>query len=76
MTTDFCREILALQDDADFLRQLLHAHDQLSSRSLYDDGPLAWLLLRREYAEQMAVVEQRLAGLVRHESPQALQPQP
>ena len=76
MTTDFCREILTLQDDADHLRELLHAHDQLSSRSLYDDSPLAWLLLRREYAEQLAVVEQRLADLVRRESPQVLQPQP
>jgi hypothetical protein len=74
MTTDFCREILTLQDDADHLRELLH--DQLSSRLLYDDSPLAWLLLRREYAEQLAVVEQRLADLVRRESPQVLQPQP
>ena len=74
MTTDFCREILTLQDDADHLRELLYAHDH--SRSLYDDSPLAWRLLRREYAEQLAVVEQRLADLVRRESPQALQPQP
>ena len=76
MTTDFCREILSLQDDADHLRELLHAHDQFSSGSLYDGSSLAWLLLRREYAEQLALVEQRLADLVRRESPPALQSQP
>ena len=72
--TDFCRELLQLQDDAAHLRELLHEH--IRERESYGDCYSAWFLLYRNYAEQLERAETRLADLLRRESPQVLQPAP
>ena len=72
--TDFCRELIQLQDDADHLRELLHEH--FRERESCGDCHSAWLLLYWNYAEQLERAETRLARLLRRESPQVLQPAP